>query len=319
MIDLHCDTLFNCILHEDYSLRRNKGHIDLERMKTGGWDNQCFAIFVPTHDTAEKDGITMDPYSWYRAGVEAFRREMAANADMIAPALTAADILRNRAAGKLTGILTVEDSVPLFGDIRRVEEFYADGVRMMSLTWNYENSVAYPNTRDGEKMALGLKEFGLECVAKMDELGMVVDVSHLSEGGFWDVVKHGKKPFAASHSCARALCDHPRNLTDEQLRALADKGGVVGVNFYSAFLSADSTHTTVDDILRHMVHIGKVAGVDALALGSDFDGIECTLEMKDCAGAPLLKEALNRHFTADEVDKICGGNVLRLLRDVVGA
>jgi len=319
MIDLHSDTLLKCALDPGYSLRCNDGHIDLERMKKGGWDTQCFAIYVPTHDAAANDNITVDPYTWYRSGVSIFKREMEANADLVAPARTVADVLCNRKEGKLSAILTVEDSVPLFGDIRRVDEFFRDGVRMMSLTWNYENSLAFPNSRDAEKMALGLKEFGLECVSRMDELGIVVDVSHLSEGGFWDVVRHGKKPFVASHSCARALCDHPRNLTDEQLRALGDKGGVVGVNFCSYFLNEGSKYTAIDDIVRHAVYMSNVAGIDAIAVGSDFDGIDSELEMADCAGGPRLVDALSRHFTSDEVEKICQGNAMRVLRDVIGA
>lgn len=319
MIDLHCDTLYECLLKEGYTLAKNSGHIDIEKMKKGNVTAQCFAIYVPTHKNAEDAGITLDPYSYYHKGVEMFNREIAANAEVIAPARSAQDILKNKAEGKMSAILTVEDAVPLFGHIERVDEFYNDGVRMVSLTWNHENSVGFPNSSDPDKMALGLKEFGIQCVNRMDELGIAVDVSHLSEGGFWDVVDHGKKPFVASHSCAKALCGHPRNLTDAQLIALSDRGGIVGVNFFARFLKvSEENHTLNEDIIRHLLHIKKVAGIEVLALGSDFDGIDSTLEMKDCSGFPGLAEAMNKHFTADEIDKICTGNALRMFRDVIG-
>ena len=165
---------------------------------------------------------------------------------------------------------------------------------------------------------LGLKPFGLEVVAKMDELGMVVDTSHLSEGGFWDVVKHGKNPFMASHSCARALCDHRRNLTDEQLKALANKGGIVGVNFENSFLRKGSETTDVSDIVWHMKHMVNVGGVDMVALGSDFDGIGDNLNFRDFAGLPQLVDAIEKEFGTEACDKICHGNALRLFKEVIG-
>ena len=156
-------------------------------------------------------------------------------------------------------------------------------------------------------------------VAKMDELGMVIDTSHLSEGGFWDIVKHGKKPFVASHSCARALCDHRRNLTDEQLRALGEKGGVCGVNFYDNFLhEPEDGYTTVEDIVRHAKYIADKAGIDAVALGSDFDGISSKLEFGDFGGMGMVVDALAKSFSSADVDKICHGNALRVFEEVIG-
>ena len=141
---------------------------------------------------------------------------------------------------------------------------------------------------------------------------MIIDVSHLSEGGFYDVAAHSKKPFAASHSCCRALRDHPRNLTDDQLRVLADAGGVVGINFYDQFLGGRDGYTAVDDIVRHILHVRDMAGVDAIAFGSDFDGIESELEFGDYAGFPQILRALEQHFTEDEIDKISSENFLRV-------
>ena len=188
MIDLHCDTLLKCVENKDHRLRRNNGHIDLERMRRGGLNAQCFAVYVPTHE----EDMGLAPMDYYREAAVLFHREMAANADLIAPALTAGEIVRNMDNGKLSAILTVEDAVALEGDIRRLDEFWADGVRMASFTWNYENSLGWPNSADPDEMKKGLKEFGFACLERMNELGMVADVSHLSEGGFWDIVSHSK-------------------------------------------------------------------------------------------------------------------------------
>ena len=314
MIDLHCDTLLKCFEDREHRLRRNNGHIDLEKMRRGGLMAQCFAIYVPTHE----ESVGLEPMEYYHEAVKLFRSELAANADLVAPVLTAGDIVRNMDAGRLSAILTVEDAVPLEGDIRRLDEFWRDGVRMASLTWNYENSLAYPNSTDAEIMKKGLKDFGFECLERMNELGMVADVSHLSEGGFWDVARHSKKPFAASHSNARALCEHSRNLSDAQLRAIGESGSVVGLNYCAEFLRAGSDYSAVSDIVRHLDYMRQKAGMDALALGSDYDGISCRLELEDCSQLPRLVDALSGCFTDGEIEKICRGNVLRLFRDVIG-
>ena len=155
-----------------------------------------------------------------------------------------------------------------------------------------------------------------EFVEEMERLGMIVDVSHLSDGGFADVARVSSAPFVASHSCARSLSGHTRCLTDAQLRILGDKGGVVGVNFCPRFLREGSLHTTIDDVVRHALHIRDKAGVEALALGSDFDGVPGTLEFEDYAGLPRLADALERHVGSAEIDKICSGNALRLMSEV---
>ena len=198
------------------------------------------------------------------------------------------------------------------------KKLYERGVRMVTLTWNYENSLAFPNSPEPEKHGLGLKDFGFEVIDRMNSLGMVVDVSHLSEGGFYDVAQCSRKPFVASHSCARALCDHSRNLTDRQLRTLGEKGGVCGVNFYSAFLSPESEFSRNEEILRHMEYIVNKAGIEAAALGSDFDGITCGLEMQDYSGMAHLAELIADRFGGDNADKILNKNALRVFEEVIG-
>ena len=317
IVDLHCDTLMELYL-QNTDLHKWQGHINLDKLQKGGSMVQCFAVFVPTHQSAERHGVKDDPYTYFHNVADVFDREMAANADVIRPVRCVADIEKNIKDGKMSGLLTIEDSVPVDGKIERIKEFYDRGVRMMSLTWNYENCIGYPNNDEAEKHMLGLKPFGLEAIAKMDELGIVIDVSHLSEGGFWDIVKHGKKPFIASHSCARSLMNHRRNLTDEQLRALGEKGGICGVNFYNNFLHVSEDDTTVEDLLHHLKHMANVGGTDILALGSDFDGINDKLAFKDFAGMPTIVDGLEKTFGADVADKICHGNALRVFKDVIG-
>ena len=314
MIDLHCDALLKWKRDNTHQLRRNNKQIDFEKMRRGGLWAQCFAAYVPVYE----EGVEGSVMDIYREIVAYFKREMEANSDVVSQVLTAGDIVRNMDAGKLSAILTVEDSIQLEGKIERLDEFWRDGVRMASFTWNYENSLGFPNSADPDEMKKGLKEFGFECLERMNELGMVADVSHLSEGGFWDVAKHSKKPFAASHSDARALCDHSRNLSDEQLRAMGERGCVVGTNYYSYFLEKDCGHSTIRDIVRHMDYMRQKAGIDAVALGSDFDGMSCTLELEDCSHLPRLRDAMSACFTDGEIEKICRGNVLRLFRDVIG-
>lgn len=317
IIDLHCDTLMPVYI-DGHTLQNWTGQINLDKLQKGGSMVQCFAIFVPTNGSAEHHKVFEGPYEYWKGCADAFDKQMAENSSIIRQVRNVADIEENMKAGKLSAMLTIEDGVPVDGKIERIQEFYDRGVRMIGLTWNYENSIGFPCSDDPEKHMLGLKPFGLEVVAKMDELGMIVDTSHLSEGGFWDVVKHGKKPFAASHSCARALCNHRRNLTDEQIKALANKGGICGVNFWNRFLHDDPGITLVDDLIRHMKHLANVGGIDVVALGSDFDGIDDKLEFKDYAGMPLVVDAIAKAFGEAACDKICHENALRVFKEVCG-
>jgi len=308
IIDMHCDTILRCMLNNE-SLADKGGHINVEKLQQGGCLAQCFALFIPTHQAAEHDGITTEAYYTYKALLDEYRRALAECSDVLRPALSAEDILKNRDDGFISAILTVEDAVPVDGRMERIEEFYSDGVRIMTLTWNYENCMGFPNSKDPGLHAKGLKPFGIEAVRRMNELGMIVDVSHLSEGGFFDVAKYSEKPFVATHSCCRALCSHQRNLTDAQLHTLADCGGLVGINFCGPFLVDDAKEIDTDAIVRHAQHIYNEAGIEALAWGSDFDGIESEYNYL------LFEEILQKMsgvFTEGQMDKINSENFLRV-------
>ena len=313
IIDLHCDTVLFCFT-DNTTLQDFNGHINLGKLKSGNSLAQCFALFIPTNDAADIHLHRRDnPWTLYQMLLKCYQDNLQTYSDVIRPALSASDVLENKQQGYLSSILTVEDCVEIEGILERFDTVYADGVRMMSLTWNYENCIGFPNSADPElHLKKGLKPFGFDALEKMNELGIIIDVSHLSEAGFYDVAAHSRKPFIASHSCCRALQDHPRNLTDDQLRVLADHGGVVGINFYNNFLTNSGAPSSVDDIVRHMLHIQQKAGVDSLAFGSDFDGIDCELEFRDYTGMPEILAGLEKHFSDDEIEKICHGNFLRV-------
>ena len=317
IIDLHCDTIIQ--FYEGRHLAdMEEAHISLKKLRKGGSLAQCFAIFVPTGGAAEYHGITDTPQEYFDKAYARFEEELRLNSSDLAPARSMKEILENEAAGRMSAILTVEDGITLDGKLENVKDYYDKGVRMVALTWNFENSLGFPNSADPKKHALGLKPFGIEAVRYMNELGIAVDVSHLSEGGFWDVYRATTKPFAASHSCARALCDHSRDLTDEQLRAIAEKGGVVGINFLTGFLSPTAKETTIELVLQHLRHMQKVAGIGTLALGSDYDGMGSTLEWGDFGGMQTLAEAIEKEFGHEDAEKICFKNALRFFRDVIG-
>lgn len=313
IIDMHCDTLLKCFRNSNFNLSTNYGHISVDKLKQGNALAQFFAIFISPE---EKE--LMAPYEIFNKIYETYNTQLKLNSNYIKPALSVEDILSNSKYGKISSILSIEDGVILEDKIERVEEIFNKGVRLVTLTWNFENTIGYPSSDDPVEHNRGLKPFGINVINEMNHLGIIIDVSHLSEGGFYDVAKRSKKPFVASHSCARALCNHRRNLTDNQLKALGNQGGLVGVNFYSAFLKEDSDYATIDHIVQHVKYMVDKAGIESVGLGSDFDGIDCKLEFEDYASYPLILDALSKHFTDDELDKICNENAFRILKENLG-
>lgn len=319
VVDMHCDTIGELWKAEKagkpISLRSNSLHIDLEKMQKGDYLLQNFAMFVFL-------GREKDPLVNVLEMIDVYNRAMAENADIIGPVLNYEDIEKNRAAGKLSGMLTIEEGAVLKGNPYVVRTLYQLGVRMLTLTWNFENEIGYPNTivkaKDYDPSRhYGLKPEGIEIVREMNRVGMVVDVSHLGDDGFWDVVKYCDGPFVASHSNARAVCNHTRNMTDDMIRALADKGGVMGLNFCGDFLNPNGK-SRVEDMVRHAKHIINVGGSDILGLGTDYDGIDGDLELDHCDKMPLLAQEMERQgFSTQQIEKIFHGNVLRLYREVL--
>lgn len=373
-VDMHCDTIsmiqYKRNRGEAAVLRKNDMHIDLEKLIRGGYMLQTFAIFT---DLEEKD-----PLETALEQADIFYQEMEANQDLILPVTTMAQAERNMAEGKLSALLSLEGGDACRGNVSILRDFYRLGVRMMNLTWNNENELAYPQTpRGGRRLSgiekahsavrgvlqknfsagsgsfsagaggpekrrreKGLKEAGFAFLAEMERLGMVIDVSHLSDDGFYDVLEHTSRPFVASHSNARALAAHPRNLTDSMLRSLADRGGVAGVNFYNRFLavppgnengtwgaSAAETSacqdaypvtTTNEGIIYQIRYMTNVAGMDSVGLGTDFDGFECPMEMENCSMMWKMAEDMERAgFTNGEIEGIFYKNVVRVYREIL--
>lgn len=313
-VDLHCDTLSALLRRErrgeSASLRANELHVDIGKLRRGGHLLQCFAVFVDLAEGA--------PLEDALAQIDLFYRCMEECKDDIAPVTTWAELEEARRAGRLSAMLTAEEGGMCFGEPALLRMLHRLGVRMMTLTWNHENELGWPNrVREGRPEPRGLKERGFAMLAEMERLGVIVDVSHLSDGGFWDVCRAAKKPFVASHSNARAVCGHVRDLTDDMLRALADRGGVAGLNFYPPFLGGAS----VAHMAAQIEHMRRVGGIGCVALGSDFDGIELTpAGMDDCSRLPLLEAELRRRrFTEDEIESVFCGNALRLLRELLPA
>jgi membrane dipeptidase len=322
-IDMHCDTLMAAFLNHGpgtdmYSMP--DGMADLERMQKGEVLAQFFAIFmVPQKDFKPYFHIDPIPEDDYIAGCyEIFKKNLELHSDIMAQAKTADDILENQKAGKFSAVLSMEDGVAVHGDMDRLKKYYDMGVRALALTWNFKNCFGSPNSDDPQIMQEGLTDFGKEAVAYMQELGMLVDVSHLSDGGFYDVADICKKPFVATHSNCRALCPHRRNLTDDMIRIIAESGGVAGINFAPEFLNEDikNPNSTVERMVAMIKHMKQVGGIDMIAVGSDFDGIGGNLEITCSEKLPLLVQALEKkHFTGDEIDKITYKNALRVMKD----
>ena len=221
----------------------------------------------------------------------------------------------------MSGLLTFEDGRVIAGKLDNLDAYYKKGIRLISLTWNQENCFGFPNSTNPSIMERGLKDFGKDAVRRMNELGILVDVSHLSDGGFWDVVAISKKPFVASHSNSRDICPHVRNLTAEMIRALADKGGVAGINFGPEFIHPDKEKgkSNLEIMGRQIKELIKQGGTDCVALGSDFDGIEGDVEISSVDKVPLLFDYLHREgFSDDTIEKIAWRNIMRVMNDVLG-
>lgn len=234
LIDLHCDTISELQKRGDEeTLLENQLCVHMEALKRAGTMVQFFACFADGKEY--EDGKTVwngrhrqiGPEAWdraYKAVLDMIRRIRKEEQEGLVVVESYDEILENDRQHRITAVATVEEGGVLNEKQERLEELYRLGIRLITLTWNYENCLGYPNSRDGEVMNRGLKAFGLEIVERMNALGMLVDVSHLSDGGFWDCIRVSRAPIIASHSNARALCGVPRNLTDDMLRALAEKG-----------------------------------------------------------------------------------------------
>ena len=293
--DAHCDTLYAIAID---GKQPESCTITPDKLERGGVGLQTFALF------AGRKGTLGTPYADGVAMLEAVPK-------LGVPVLTGD--LPETMPQQPTGIISCEGGEMLEGSIARLEEFHQRArLRMIALTWNFENEIGHP-AKLGPKP--GLKPFGFELLRAMDRLGILADTSHLNEAGFWDVCEHAALPPIASHSDCRWLCDVPRNLTKEQVKALIDRGGFIGVNFYSCFLREDG-RATLDDAVRHVDALCELGAEHIVGFGSDFDGIDAWPEgLGNPTGFPVLLDALARRgYTQAQLEALAGGNLWNLLK-----
>lgn len=314
VIDGHCDSIGEQLEHGRWlGDRSDKGHIDLPRMHEGGVTAQFFACYVPT------------PFQRHGAATHAMDRldqlHLLAEQlpDRFLIARRANDIVRAKAENKIAAIAGLEGAEALDASIGLLRQFYRLGVRNLGLAWNYRNAAC-----DGvaeSRANGGLTEFGVKVVEECNRLGMLIDISHLSAAGVADVLAISQQPIIASHSNARVLCDHPRNLTDAQMEAIAQRGGVVGVTFVDAFLNLDTpASASLNDVIAHLEYMLDRIGPDHVAIGSDFDGCTTPSDLSDVTAYPHITAKLAEHGHNPEViRKILGGNLLRVFAEVCGA
>lgn len=349
-IDSHIDTLQRVLMdNADLTQRSTRGHVDFPRLREGGVNAPFFALWVPTYyKGADAVRRTLDLR-------DAMQRVLDSHPDQIALALNAPDVERIVKSGKIAAILTVEGGHQIDDDLAVLRVYYNLGIRSMTLAHFRNNNWADSST--DKPVHNGLTPFGKQVVREMNRLGMIVDISHVSDKTFYDALAVSTKPVIASHSSCRALSPVPRNMTDDMIRALGKNGGVIGINFGEGFLNpkdaemlmhsigrtdeapkasgaaldkytADQLHKelaakptsfgTLQDAVAHIDHAVKIAGIDHVGIGSDFDGISVAPKgLEDISKMPALAAALRKKgYSEQDIRKIFGGNTLRVLREV---
>ena len=306
LFDGHCDTILRCYL-EGGGLRRQAGHLDLERRRGKGRWAQFFATFGSPEDMPGRSlwEVFLEEYALFRSEVDA-------NADLVVFCRTGAEARAAFAAGKTAAFLSAEGAELLDCDPDKLRLAHRMGVRAVNITWNHPNALSGTNAEEPDR---GLSEQGRAFVKTMGELGMLVDVSHLSDPGFWDVMEVTDRPVVATHSNARAIFPHPRNLTDEQFTAIINTNGVAGLNMYAGFLGEDPDFDTVVSHLEHFLALG---GENNVSMGGDWDGI--TRMPRGMSGIQdmekLYEHLLRRNYSESLLEKVFYSNLMRVVNEV---
>jgi len=308
IIDAHCDTALS-LQEGGGNLYENSYHLDLKRLLSSGKRVQFFAAFADPREYRNRELVKV------LSVIDTLYSEAEAHRDKIKVCLSSKDVKDALDEGKVAAILSVEGGEALNGELSVLRQLYRLGVRSMLLTWNYRNMLA-----DGaeEPDGAGLTEFGRQVVLEMERLGMIVDVSHLCEASFFDVMGIAKAPVIASHSNSKAVCDNPRNLSDPQLFAIKKNGGVIGLNFYPYFLN-NTEKASIDDVINHIEHICSVTGEDHVGIGADFDGIECVAEGIEGPDKfiNLFERLAQLNYPERLIRKLAGLNFLRVIEQVL--
>ena len=308
IIDSHCDTIGKIADHGIEAFHKNKCHVSVEGLQKGRVGLQFFAAWINQRASSSclQQGLRL---------IDAYFTMLDAYSEVLVPIKKPQDVELAIENNSIGAMLTVEGGEILEGNLLNLRILYQLGVSAMTLTWNYRNEIA-----DGAMETCsngGLSSFGHEVVKEMNRLGMIIDVSHLSEKGFYDVLEATKRPIAATHSNAWSIQPHPRNLKDEQIKLLAEHRGIMGINFYPPFLSKDAA--SLSDILRHIEYVAALVGVDIIGFGADFDGIEKTpIDIKGPQHYDkIINALLQLNYSENNVRKIAFENYNRLINEVL--
>ena len=353
ILDSHCDTPSQILRFRNLALDNKWSHVDFPKLVRGGIDASFFALYTPA--TLSPDESTAAALRMAAAVYDSVEE----NSDVAALAFSTDQIMENKEKGLVSILLGMENGAPIQKSLSMLRMFYRLGVRYMTLTHNGDNEIA-DSAAEGKRWH-GLSPFGREVIKEMNDLGMIVDVAHVSDETFYDCIKYSRAPIVSTHSCCRALCGHRRNMSDDMLRALRDNGGVIQINFYPCFLSDEfnrvlaesgieeegdrieaafradpadpakvsAWHGILDRLERlerpsykvvvdHIDHAVSIAGIDHVGIGSDFDGISVTpAGLEDISKMGVVFDEMRRRgYSESEIDKVAGGNFMRIFKAV---
>lgn len=308
-VDFHCDTLYSSLDSDKNLTEKNKnGHVDIPRLLEGKVHLQVFAAFVDPkymRKNAATEVLKMID-SLYQLINRTNKLKLILNGDDI-------DIAKNE--NKIGALLSIEGGEALEGEVALLRMFYKLGVRALTLTWSLRNDLGDGVEGNSDS---GLTSFGKDVIKEMNRLGMIVDISHLNEKGFWDAIEISKNPIIASHSDCKALCSNIRNLNDEQIKAISAKKGVIGINFLPQFLKDDGI-ATIEDVVDHIDYIVNLVGPEYVGFGSDFDGIDSTPKgLDDVSYFPKIIDILkSRGYSDKNINMICHENFERVIKSIL--
>jgi len=308
MIDLHCDTIMQLLDHPDSGdLYRNTWKIDIKKLQKAHSKVQDFALFINLGDTN-------DPYGRYEEMRNLCTTQIHLYGEHIQHVLSYQDVESVYKSGKIGALMSIEEGGVLGGDLDKLKQAYQDGVRLITLTWNYPNGLGEPHCGEQHKK---LTPKGIEFVEAMQDLGIIVDCSHLNDAGTEQLGDILEVPFVASHSNAREVTAHTRNLPDNLIKLIANKGGVIGLNFAQSFLGT-SPVSRIEDIVKHGLYLINKGGEDVVALGTDFDGIKPNTEIKDTSEMYRLYDAFKEAgLSVEQCEKLFWKNADRLLKEIL--
>lgn len=308
MIDLHCDTIMQLLDHPDSGdLYRNTWKIDIEKLQKAHSKVQDFALFINL-------GKTNDPYGRYEEMRNLCTTQIHLYGEHIQHVLSYQDVESVYESGKIGALMSIEEGGVLGGDLDKLKQAYQDGVRLITLTWNYPNGLGEPHCGEQHKK---LTSKGIEFVEAMQDLGIIVDSSHLNDAGTEQLGDILDVPFVASHSNAREVTAHTRNLPDNLIKLIANKGGVIGLNFAQSFLGT-SPVSRIEDIVKHGLYLINKGGEDVVTLGTDFDGIKPNTEIKDASEMYRLYDAFKEAgLSVEQCEKLFWKNADRLLKEIL--